>query len=109
MNKRYFLFSIILFIMLISACLNNSPTVAETSTVPITVIPDKKNESVTPTKEQVTINVTFDGEQCIYRGPENVPAGRINIFLDVRDQTDYDEYGLIALTVDEGKTRGRPF
>jgi hypothetical protein len=43
-------------------------------------------------------------EQCIYHGPERVPAGRMQIVLDVRDQTAYEEYGVGAATVDEGKT-----
>jgi hypothetical protein len=62
------------------------------------------SEPATPTTELVRITVTFEGDQCIYHGPERVPAGRMRIVLDVRDQTAYEEYGVGAATVDEGKT-----
>jgi len=58
----------------------------------------------TPTTEPAGITVTFEGDQCVYHGPERVPAGRIPIVLDVRDQTAHEEYGVGAATVDEGKT-----
>jgi hypothetical protein len=58
----------------------------------------------TPTAVPVGITVTFEGDQCVYHGPERAPAGRIQIVLDVRDQTAYEDYGVAAVTVDEGKT-----
>ncbi len=50
------------------------------------------------------ITVPFDGDQCAYNGPARAPAGQITVILDVEDQTDYDEYGLAVVTLDEGKT-----
>lgn len=70
-------------------------------------------EPVAPTAEPATpavepepakITVTFEGGQCIYIGPDEVPAGRITVVLDVEDQTEYEEYGLAVVTLDEGKT-----
>lgn len=50
------------------------------------------------------ITVAFEGDECIYRGPERVPAGRIPVVLDVKDQTAHELYGVGTLTVDEGHT-----
>lgn len=53
----------------------------------------------------IGITVTFQGEKCHYDGPERVPAGRLRLTLDVRDQAAYDGYAVVAVTLKEGKTR----
>jgi len=58
----------------------------------------------TPSASPSEITVTFEGDECIYNGPESVPAGRIPILLDVRDQTAHEEYFVGVSTLDEGKT-----
>ena len=50
------------------------------------------------------IIITFDGDQCIYNGPDSVPADDITVVLDVEDQTAYEEYGVAVVTLQEGKT-----
>lgn len=51
------------------------------------------------------ITVTFRGEECHYDGPDRVPAGRFRLTLDVRDQAAHDGYAVVAVTLEEGKTR----
>jgi hypothetical protein len=51
------------------------------------------------------ITVTFQGDQCLYDGPDRVPAGRLRLTLDVRDQTAHDGYAVVAVTLKEGMTR----
>lgn len=51
------------------------------------------------------ITVTFQGTKCLYDGPERVPAGRFRLTLDVRDQVAHDGYAVVAVTLEEGKTR----
>ena len=53
----------------------------------------------------IGITVTFQGEKCHYDGPERVPTGRLRLTLDVRDQTAHDGYAVVAVTLEEGKTR----
>ena len=50
------------------------------------------------------ITVTFDGDRCVYHGPERVPAGQIPLTLDVRDQSAPSAYAVSAYTLEEGKT-----
>ncbi len=50
------------------------------------------------------ITVTFDGDKCVYAGPDSVQKGRVIVALDVEDQTDHEQYGLAIVTLDEGKS-----
>jgi hypothetical protein len=56
------------------------------------------------TPQPSAITVTFDGDECIYQGPDRVPAGSIPLILDVEDQRDHEAYGLAVVTLDEDKT-----
>lgn len=60
-------------------------------------------ESASDAESEIT--VTFDGESCLYDGPDRVPAGRSRLILDVRDQAAHDGYAVVAVTLEEGKTR----
>ncbi len=52
-----------------------------------------------------TFTVTFDGDQCALDGPDPwLSSQRTTIVLDVTDQDAYDEYGIVAVTLNEGKT-----
>jgi hypothetical protein len=51
------------------------------------------------------ITVTFRGEKCLYDGPDRVTAGRFRLILDVRDQVAHDGYAVVAVTLEEAKTR----
>jgi hypothetical protein len=63
-------------------------------------------EVLTSAKGTVTeITVTFQGERCVYDGPERVPTGRLRLILDVRDQTAHGGYAVVAVTLKEGMTR----
>lgn len=75
------------------------PVAEEWSQVlPETVVQESPAEAATG------ITVTFEGDQCVYHGPERVPAGQISLTLDVRDQSAHEKYWVIAYTLDEGKT-----
>jgi hypothetical protein len=50
------------------------------------------------------ITVTFDGNRCVYNGPDGVPEGRFTVILDVEDQQKHDGYGVAVVTLDEGQT-----
>lgn len=60
-----------------------------------------KEEATTVVGE---ITVTFDGDKCVYGGPDSVPEGRVTVILDVEDQTDHEQYGLAIVTLDEGRS-----
>ena len=101
-NRSVVLFSMIVALVLLAACATPQPTATMVPTPAPTVIPTDTPPAAT--EADFGITVTFDGDQCIYHGPERVPAGQIPIVLDVKDQTVYEVYGVGALTVDEGKT-----
>ena len=59
-------------------------------------------ESVPGVENELT--VTFEGENCLYDGPDRVPAGRSRLVLDVRDQVAHAGYAVVAVTLEAGKT-----
>lgn len=89
--------------------------------VEVYVIEDGKISSITwtPTDETIAkyqammieadtpqINITFDGNQCIYNGPDSLPASEVTFTLDVEDkaeQTEHDLYGVAIMYLDEDK------
>jgi lysophospholipase L1-like esterase len=87
---------------LLAACGAPQPTATTVPTSEPPVIPTDTPPA--PAEADAGITVTFDGDECIYKGPDQVSAGRISVILDVEDQKDHEEYGLAVLTLDEGKT-----
>jgi hypothetical protein len=89
--------------------------------VEVYVVEDGKIASITwtPTDETIAkyqammaeaatpeIIITFDGERCVYNGPESLPAGEVTFILDVEDkaeQTEHDLYGVDIVFLDEDK------
>jgi hypothetical protein len=103
-NRLVVLFSITaaLVTVMLAACSTPQPTATMVPTPEPTAVP---TDTPAPAAESSAgITVTFEGDQCIYHGPERMPAGRIPIILDVTDQTAYEVYGVGAATLDEGKT-----
>lgn len=102
-NKRLVvLFSTMAVLVMLAACSTPQPTATTVPTSEPTAPPTDTPAPVTEANAGIT--VTFEGDQCIYHGPERVPAGRIQVALDVTDQTAYQKYGVGAATLDEGKT-----
>jgi lysophospholipase L1-like esterase len=101
-NRLVVLFSMMVSLVLLAACGAPQPTATMVPTSAPAVAPTDAPPA--PAEADVGITVTFEGDQCVYHGPERVPAGRISIVLDVTDQTAHEVYGVGALTVDEGKT-----
>ena len=96
------LFSMVVASALLAACATPQPTATMVPTPEPTVVPTDTPPAATEADAGLT--VTFEGDQCTYRGPKHVPAGRIPLVLDVTDQTAHEVYGVGAVTVDEGKT-----
>jgi lysophospholipase L1-like esterase len=101
-NRVVVLFSMTIVLALLAACGAPQPTATMVLTSEPPVSPTDTPPA--PAEADAGITVTFDGDQCIYKGPDQVPAGRISVILDVKDQKDHEEYGLAVLTLDEGKT-----
>ncbi len=54
---------------------------------------------------QPAFTITFDGDQCMYDGPDTLPSGqRIKTVLDVTDQDAYENYGFAVVTLYGDKT-----
>ena len=54
---------------------------------------------------ELMFTITFDGDQCVYNGPDALPPKqRINTVLDVTDQDAYDSYGFAVVTLYGDKT-----
>jgi hypothetical protein len=101
-NRLVVLLSMSVVLALLAACGAPEPTATTMPTPEPPVIPT--DTSPAPAEAEAGITVTFDGDQCVFHGPERVSAGRIRIVLDVKDQTVHDSYGVQALTMDEGHT-----
>ncbi len=76
-----------------------TPSSATASPTPTTL----PSATASPTPVTADIVITFDGSKCVYNGPQAIRAGRITIDWVV-ENTDYDLYGLVIVTLDEGKT-----
>jgi hypothetical protein len=101
-NRFVVLFSMAVVLVLLAACGAPQPTA---TTVPAPAPPaTPMARPATPTVKPAGITVTFEGDECVYHGPGRVPAGRVQMVLDVKDQTAHDLYEVGVLTVDEGKT-----
>jgi len=81
----------ILILLLIAACGAFKATPTATPVPP------------TPTLATADITITFDKSKCTYNGPQSVPAGTITVDW-VAENTDHNAYGLVLVTLDEGKT-----
>jgi hypothetical protein len=104
MNSKYcfVLFSMLVALLLLAGCGAAQPTA---TMVPPTEPPAIPTDTPPATAETNTgITVTFEGDQCVYHGPERIPAGQIPVTLDVKDQSARERYKVIAYTLDEGKT-----
>jgi inosine-uridine nucleoside N-ribohydrolase len=67
-------------------------------------LPPQPAPAPTPTTSPAAdIVVTFDGGKCVYTGPQVIKAGRITIDWVVENK-DYEKYGLVIVTLNEGKT-----
>jgi hypothetical protein len=100
-NRFVVLFSITVALLLLAACGAAQPM---STTVPATEPPAPTEIPPSPTEAVTGITVTFEGDQCVYHGPERVPAGQIPLTLDVRDQSAREAYAVAAYTLEEGKT-----
>jgi hypothetical protein len=85
--------------------------------VEVYVIEDGKIASITwtPTGETIAkyqammaeaaanqIIITFDGDQCVYNGPDSITTGEsVTFILDVEDQTEFNRYGVDIVFLDE--------
>ena len=56
----------------------------------------KPNSVTTPT-------ISIDGDKCTYTGPQSIPTGKVTIDWVVNNK-DHDKYGLVIVTLNEGKT-----
>lgn len=101
-NRFVVLLSMMVVLALLTACGPSQPTATRAPTSEPPVIPTDTPPAPADTGEGIT--VTFEGGECVYHGPERVPAGEISIVLDVRDQTAHELYGVQTLTLDEGHT-----
>jgi hypothetical protein len=90
MKKQWKALTVIAIVLalFVVGCSSPSPTVP----VPPTATP------VPP-----SMTVAFAGGTCTYDGPKAVPAGPINVIMDVKDQ-DREAYALVIVTLDQGKT-----
>ena len=101
-NRFVVVFSMTVVLALLAGCGAPQPTATMAPTPDPPVAPT--DTPTAPADTNTGITVTFDGDQCVYRGPDEVPAGRIAVILDVEDQKEHEEYGLAVVTLDEGKT-----
>jgi lysophospholipase L1-like esterase len=101
-NRMVVLLSMTVVLALLAACGSPEPTATTVPTSEPPVIPTDTPPA--PAEANAGITVTFEGGQCVFHGPERVPAGEISIVLDVRDQTAHESYGVQTLTMDEGHT-----
>ena len=85
-GKNYFvvLLSLIVALALLAACGAAQPTATMVPPTEPPVIPTDTPPAGADTNAGIT--VTFEGDQCVYHGPERVLAGKIPLTLDVRDQ-----------------------
>jgi hypothetical protein len=101
-NRLVVMLSMMAILALLAACGAPEPTA---TTAPMEEPPAVSTETPpAPAEANAAITVTFEGDECVIDGPERVPAGRIPIVLDVRDQSAHELYGVQALTMDEGHT-----
>jgi lysophospholipase L1-like esterase len=101
-NRFVVLLSMMVVLALLAACGAPQPTA---TTVPTSEPPAIATDTPpAPAEADAAITVTFDGDKCVFHGPERVPAGQIPVVLDVKDQTAHESYGVQALTMDEGHT-----
>ena len=101
-NRFVVVFSMAVVLVLLTACGAPQPTATMVPTSELAVIPTDTPPA--PAEANAAIAVTFEGDECVYHGPDEFPAGRISVILDVEDQKDHEAYGLAVVTLDEGKT-----
>jgi hypothetical protein len=101
-NRFVVLLSMLVVLALLAACGAPQPTATMAPTSEPPVVPTDTPPAAADANARIT--VTFEGDQCVFHSPERVPAGRISIVLDVRDQTAHELYGVQALTMDQGHT-----
>jgi hypothetical protein len=103
-GKNYFvvLLSLIVALALLAACGAAQPTATMVPPTEPPVIPTDTPPAAADTN--VGITLTFEGDQCVYHGPERVPAGQIPVTLDVKDQSSGKTYSVAYYTLEEGKT-----
>lgn len=60
---------------------------------------------VAPAEEPV-FTVTFEGKQCSFSGMDTLTAGKpVTMVTDVTDQNEYETYGFVMVTLEEGWTK----
>ena len=100
-KRSALLLTMMVTLLLLAACAGAEPSA---TTVPATEPPVPTETPPPPAEAATGITVTFEGEQCLYQGPEHLSAGEIPLTLDVRGQSARERYKVVAYTLDEGKT-----
>jgi pyrimidine-specific ribonucleoside hydrolase len=90
-NRTIGLTLILLFVVV--SCAAPQPALTLTPTTPPSAAASSTADIV----------ITFDGDKCVYNGPQTIRAGRITVDWVVENK-DYDKYGLVIVTLNEGKT-----
>jgi hypothetical protein len=93
---------LIMVALLMAACGAAEPTAMVVPPTEPPAIPTDTPPAAADTNTGIT--VTFEGDQCVYHGPERVLAGQIPLTLDVRDQSSGNAYAVAYYTLEEGKT-----
>ena len=103
-GKNHFVVLLLLIVALalLAACGAAQPTATIVPPTEPPVIPTDTPAVAADTNTGITL--TFEGDQCVYHGPERVPAGQITVTLDVKDQSSGNAYAVFAYTLEEGKT-----
>jgi hypothetical protein len=101
-NRFVALFSTSVALLLLAACGAAQPTATVVPPTEPPAIPVDTPAVAADTNTGITL--TFEGDQCVYHGPERVPAGQITVTLDVKDQSSGNAYAVSAYTLEEGKT-----
>jgi hypothetical protein len=101
-NRFVALFSMSVALLLLAACGAAQPTATVVPPTEPLAIPTDTPPAAADKNTRIT--ATFEGDQCVYHGPERVSAGQITVTLDVRDQSADIAYAVGAYTLEEGKT-----
>jgi len=112
-NRRLCFSVLLLSGVLASACSTPSPapiaapTIAPSSPTsePPTALPATHASSPMPTLPPADATITFEGNECIYDGPDPIPAAESMTVNWIVNSTEHAWYGVMPIIVGEGKTK----